>query len=139
MKHDWIRFRLVLPLVFGFLAAVLMTWDYEKQSNVWIDGDGLGYGPAVLALSSDLPSLVHDQRSRICSVYANPQAAKPSNAFPPIRRLVSGDRWLVVVDWHSNGFRHSRPWEFPICKVDCWRSFHSEPSTSVRRCSRQPQ
>src|SRR6266436_2115384 len=139
MKHDWIRFRLVLPLVFGFLAAVLMTWDYEKQSNVWIDGDGLGNGPAVLALSSDLPSLVHNQRSRICSVNANPQAAEPSNAFPAIRRLVSGDRGLVVVDWHSNRFQHPRSPELSICEAGCRRSFRSEPCASVFRCSRQPR
>ena len=34
MRHDWIRFRLVQPLVFGFLAAVLMTWDYENNRMV---------------------------------------------------------------------------------------------------------
>ncbi len=99
----------------------------SKQSHGWIDGDGLGYGPAVLALSSDLPSLVHNQRSRICSVNANPQAAEPSNAFPAIRRLVSGDRGLVVVDWHSNRFRHPRSPEHSMCKAGCRRSFRSEP------------
>jgi hypothetical protein len=45
MKHDWIRFRLVLPLVFGFLAAVLMTWDYENNRMVGLMGMGWDMGP----------------------------------------------------------------------------------------------
>lgn len=45
MKHDWIRFRLVLPLVFGFLAAVLMSWDYETNRMVALMGMGWDMGP----------------------------------------------------------------------------------------------
>ena len=45
MKHDWIRFRLVLPLVFGFLAAVLMTWDYENNRMVELMGMDWDTGP----------------------------------------------------------------------------------------------
>jgi hypothetical protein len=45
MKHDWIRFRLVLPLVFGFLSAVLMTWDYENNCIVGLMGMGGDMGP----------------------------------------------------------------------------------------------
>jgi hypothetical protein len=45
MKHDGIRFRLVLPLVFGFLAAVLMTWDYENNRMVGLMGMGWDMGP----------------------------------------------------------------------------------------------
>jgi hypothetical protein len=45
MKHDWIRFRLVLPLVFGLLAAVLMTWDYENNRMVGLIGMGWDMGP----------------------------------------------------------------------------------------------
>ena len=45
MKHDWIRFRLVLPLVFGFLATVLMTWDDENNRMVGLMGMGWDMGP----------------------------------------------------------------------------------------------
>src|SRR5882762_11117728 len=45
MKHDWIRFRLVLPLVFGLLAAVLMTWDYQNNRMVGLMGMGWDIGP----------------------------------------------------------------------------------------------
>jgi hypothetical protein len=45
MKHVQIRFRLVLPLVFGFLALVLMTWDYENNRMVGLMGMGWDMGP----------------------------------------------------------------------------------------------
>lgn len=45
MKHVWIRFRLVLPLVFGFLAIVLMTWDYENERMIGMKGMGWDMGP----------------------------------------------------------------------------------------------
>ena len=45
MRHDWIRFPLALPLVFGFLAAVLMTWDYENNRMVGLMGMGWDTGP----------------------------------------------------------------------------------------------
>ena len=45
MKHDWIRVRLVLPLVFGFLAAVLMMWDNENNRMVRLMGMGWDIGP----------------------------------------------------------------------------------------------
>src|SRR5258708_20193112 len=45
MKHNWIRCRLVLPLVFGFLAAVLMMWDYENNRMVQLMGMGWDMGP----------------------------------------------------------------------------------------------
>jgi len=40
-----IRFRLVLPIVFGFLAVALMAWDYENQRMVEIVGMGWDTGP----------------------------------------------------------------------------------------------
>jgi hypothetical protein len=40
-----IRFRLVLPLVFGFLAAALMTWDYENNLMSGLMGMGWDMGP----------------------------------------------------------------------------------------------
>jgi hypothetical protein len=45
MKHDSIRFRLVLPLVFGFLSTVLMMWDYENNRMVALMGMGWDMGP----------------------------------------------------------------------------------------------
>jgi hypothetical protein len=45
MKHVWIRFRLVLPLVFGFLAIVLMTWDFEDNRMIGLMGMGWDMGP----------------------------------------------------------------------------------------------
>jgi hypothetical protein len=45
MKHDSIRFRLVLPLVFGFLSIVLMMWDYENNRMVALMGMGWDMGP----------------------------------------------------------------------------------------------
>jgi len=45
MKHDWIPFRLVLPLVLGFLAAALMTRDYENYRMVELMGMGWDMGP----------------------------------------------------------------------------------------------
>ncbi len=98
MKHDWIRFRLVLPHVFGFLAAVLMTWDYENNRMVGSMGMGWDMGPPFWPYQAIYLLLFTINAPAFVSVYANPQAAKPSNAFPAIRRLVSGDRGLVVVD-----------------------------------------
>jgi hypothetical protein len=40
-----IRFRLVLPIVFGFLAAALMAWDYENQRMVQFMGMAWDTGP----------------------------------------------------------------------------------------------
>src|SRR5580692_1626702 len=45
MEHIWIRFRLILPILFGFLAAVLMTWDYENNRMVGLMGMGWDMGP----------------------------------------------------------------------------------------------
>src|SRR5580704_5354144 len=47
MEHIWIRFRLILPIVFGFLAAVLMMWDYENNRMVEMMGMGWDMGPPV--------------------------------------------------------------------------------------------
>ena len=70
MKHDWIRFRLVLPLVFGFLAAVLMTWDYENNRMVGLMGMGWDMGPPFWPYQA------------IYLLFkANPQAAKTSKHF----------------------------------------------------------
>jgi len=119
MKHDWIRFRLVLPLVFGLLAARADDVGLSKTSHGWIDGDGLGYGPAVWPYQAIYLLLFTINRSRICSVNANPQAAEHSNAslqygvwFPAIVGWWS-------VDWHSNRFRHPRSPEHSMCKAGC--------------------
>ena len=44
MKHTGIRFRLVLPAVLGFLATVLMVWDYENNRMVELMGMGWDMG-----------------------------------------------------------------------------------------------
>src|ERR1700679_1984942 len=72
----------------------------RKQSRGRIDGDGLGHRPALLALSGDTPPLVHNQCSCIWFFHSNSQAAKPSDTLLTIRRLVSLDFGLVVVDRH---------------------------------------
>lgn len=38
MKQIGIRFRLVLPAVLGFLAIVLMMWDYENHRRIELMG-----------------------------------------------------------------------------------------------------
>ena len=40
-----IRFRVVLPIVFGFLAIVLFAWDYENDRVVELMGMGWDTGP----------------------------------------------------------------------------------------------
>ena len=40
-----IRFRVVLPIVCGFIAVVLMAWDYENQRTVQSMGMGWDMGP----------------------------------------------------------------------------------------------
>jgi|SRR5665213_970089 len=40
-----IRFRVVLPIVFGLLAVALMAWDYENQRVVQSMGMGWDMGP----------------------------------------------------------------------------------------------
>src|SRR5580765_7753415 len=44
MKHTGIRFRLILPAVLGFLAIVLMVWDYENNRMVALIGLGCDMG-----------------------------------------------------------------------------------------------
>jgi hypothetical protein len=39
------RFRVVLPVIFGFLAAILMLWDYENNRMVALMGMGWDTGP----------------------------------------------------------------------------------------------
>ncbi|MGA2299641.1 MAG: carboxypeptidase-like regulatory domain-containing protein [Candidatus Acidiferrum sp.] len=45
MPHRLIRFRVVLPVVFGFLAAMLMLWDYENNRMIALMGMGWDMGP----------------------------------------------------------------------------------------------
>ena len=40
-----VRFRLVLPILSGFLAVLLMTWDYENNRMVGLMGMGWDMGP----------------------------------------------------------------------------------------------
>jgi hypothetical protein len=40
-----IRFRVVLPIVFGFLAVVLFSWDYQNERVVESMGMGWDTGP----------------------------------------------------------------------------------------------
>lgn len=40
-----IRFRVVLPIVFGFLAVVLFTWDYQNERVIESMGMGWDIGP----------------------------------------------------------------------------------------------
>lgn len=39
------RFRVVLPIVFGFLAVVLFTWDYQNERVIESMGMGWDIGP----------------------------------------------------------------------------------------------
>jgi hypothetical protein len=41
------RFRVVLPVVFGFLAVVLMLWDYENNRMIELMGMAWDLGPPV--------------------------------------------------------------------------------------------
>lgn len=43
MRH--IRFRLVLPIIFGFLALTLFAWDYQNERVVAAMGMGWDTGP----------------------------------------------------------------------------------------------
>ena len=45
MRPVQIRFRVVFPFVFGFLAASLMLWDYENNRMVELMGMGWDMGP----------------------------------------------------------------------------------------------
>jgi hypothetical protein len=45
MRRGPIRFRVVLPIVFGFLAAMLMVWNYENDRMVALMGMGWDMGP----------------------------------------------------------------------------------------------
>jgi hypothetical protein len=45
MRRGPIRFRVVLPIVFGFLAAMLMGWNYENDRMVALMGMGWDMGP----------------------------------------------------------------------------------------------
>ena len=45
MPERLIRFRVVLPSIFGFLAAALMLWDYENNRMVELMGMGWDIGP----------------------------------------------------------------------------------------------
>ncbi len=45
MPRRLIRFRVVLPVVFGFLAAILMLWDYENNRMIALMGMGWDMGP----------------------------------------------------------------------------------------------
>jgi hypothetical protein len=40
-----IRFRVVLPIAFGFLAIFLMAWDYENQRMIGLMGMAWDMGP----------------------------------------------------------------------------------------------
>src|SRR5579864_4423627 len=40
-----IRFRVVLPIIFGFLAVVLFSWDYQNERVVESMGMGWDTGP----------------------------------------------------------------------------------------------
>jgi hypothetical protein len=66
MSRVQIRFRLVLPIVFGFLALVLMAWDYENNRMIELMGMGWDTGPPfwpyraiyVLLFSINAPAFV---------------------------------------------------------------------------------
>jgi hypothetical protein len=66
MSRVQIRFRLVLPIVFGFLALVLMAWDYENNRMIGLMGMGWETGPPfwpyraiyVLLFSINAPAFV---------------------------------------------------------------------------------
>jgi hypothetical protein len=45
MRSAPIRFRVVLPIVFGFLAIMLMAWNYENDRMVKLMGMGWDMGP----------------------------------------------------------------------------------------------
>ena len=45
MPRHLIRFRVVLPLIFGFAAVVLMLWDFENNRMVEFMGMGWDIGP----------------------------------------------------------------------------------------------
>jgi len=45
MRRGPIRFRVVLPTVFGFLAIMLMVWNYENDRIVRLMGMGWDMGP----------------------------------------------------------------------------------------------
>ena len=74
MKHTGIRFRLTLPAVLGFLAIVLMVWDYENNRMVELMGMGWIWvhrsGPikryTFSCLRSTLPHLFFQCRSSGC-------------------------------------------------------------------------
>jgi hypothetical protein len=108
MRCGPIRFRVVLPIVFGFLAAMLMVWNHENDRKVALMGMGWDMRPPFWPYQAIYLLLIHDQRSRICSFNANPQAAEPSDTFLAVLRLVSGDCVLVAVDRHSLRLRRSR-------------------------------
>jgi len=42
-----VRFRVILPIIFGFLAATLMLWDYENNRKVVLMGMSWDIGPPV--------------------------------------------------------------------------------------------
>ena len=45
MRLGRIRFRVLLPIVFGFLSVLLMTWDYENNRMVGLMGMGWDMSP----------------------------------------------------------------------------------------------
>src|SRR2546430_841395 len=42
-----VRLRLLLPIIFGFLALALFTWDYENERVIASMGMGWDTGPPV--------------------------------------------------------------------------------------------
>jgi hypothetical protein len=66
MRPGLIRFRVVLPIVLGFLAATLMVWDYQNNRMVALMGMGWDMGPpfwpyqavSLLLYSTNAPAFV---------------------------------------------------------------------------------
>ena len=57
MRRDPIRFRAVLPIIFAFLAAMLMVWNYENDRVVTSMGIGWDMGPPFWPYQADYLAL----------------------------------------------------------------------------------
>jgi hypothetical protein len=138
MKHDWIRFRLVLPIVFGFLAAVLMTWDYENNRMVGLMGMGWDMGPPfwpyqaiyLLLFTINAPAFV---LSMPILKLLNLQTLSLQYGvwFP-----ANVGWWWWIGTRMDFGILGQGGFDM---QPDCRRSFHSEPCTSVWKSGRLPR
>src|SRR6266566_4732080 len=136
MARASIRFRLLLPIVFGFLAAMLMLWDYENNRMIALMGMGWDMGPPFWPY----------QAIYLLLFTINAPAFVLSIPFLKLLNLqtlyLQYSVWLpaIVCWWWWLGtridFRDHWPPPLPSSESVCWCPCHSESRAHLCRGSR---